>query len=195
MNTTITPTPTRLFALEGKRGIVTGGSSGLGLAISRLLADAGARVFSFSRSGEIKVELSEPLPANVAQVRADVTDYARVGTIIDEIGVDGGIDFLINNAGITEKAPAELVEMESFERIQQVNVAAVYHLCKTCFPYLRKAHGAGRIVSISSMAAYLGFSQVVPYSASKSAVAGLTRGLAVEWAGSNRVTCVKAILS
>ena len=182
---TTTQTLTKLFSLEGKRGIVTGGSSGLGLAMSRLLAEAGAQVFAFSRSGEVKVELSDPLPANVVQVRADVTDYAQVKTAVDEIGADGGIDFLVNNAGITEKGTAEEFDMESFERIQKVNVDAIFHLCKACFPYLKEAEGAGRIVSISSMAAHLGFSQVVPYSASKAAVTGLTRGLAVEWAGEN----------
>ena len=118
-------------------------------------------------------------------MQADVTDYTSVQTSVDEIGSDGGIDFLVNNAGITEKGTAEEFDMESFERIQKVNVDAIFHLCKACFPYLKEAEGAGRIVSISSMAAHLGFSQVVPYSASKAAVTGLTRGLAVEWAGEN----------
>jgi len=185
MDNIIIQTLTNLFSLHGKRGIVTGGSSGLGLETCRLLANAGAQVFSLSRTGEIKVEVRDPLPGNVIQIRADVTDYPQVARIVEEIGADGGIDFIVNNAGITEKESAEKFDMETFERIQKVNVDAVFHLCKACHPYLRKAEGAGRIVSISSMAAHLGFSEVAPYCVSKAAVAGLTRALAVEWADQN----------
>lgn len=174
-----------LFSLKGKRGIVTGASSGLGLEMSRMLALAGAKVFAVSRSGEVKVEIAEALPETIEHIRVDVSDYTQIKTVVDNIGTSGGIDFLVNNAGITVKNQASTFDMADFEKIQKVNVDAVFHLCKACYPYLRKAKGAGRIVSISSMAAYLGFSEVVPYSVSKSAVTGLTRGLAVEWADDN----------
>lgn len=174
-----------LFSLKGKRGIITGASSGLGLEMCRILAQAGAKVYAISRSGKVKVEQNKTLPETVEHIQSDVADYNKIQSIVDKIGIDGGIDFLVNNAGITIKSPAESFSMVDFENIQKVNVDAVFHLCKICYPYLKKAKDSGRIVSVSSMAAHLGFSEVVPYSASKAAIAGLTRGLAIEWADDN----------
>ena len=183
MNTRTAATLEKMFSLEGKRGILTGGSSGLGLATSQVLADAGAEVFVVSRSGEVKVEHG-PQNSSIHHIEADVCDCDKMVPIVDRLGADG-IDFLINNAGITERARAEEFGREAFARIQQVNVDAIFNLCTLCYPYLKQADGAGRIVSISSMAAHLGFSEVVPYCTSKSAVTGLTRGLAIEWASDN----------
>lgn len=172
------------FSLEGKRGIVTGGSSGLGLAISRLLANAGADVFVFSRSGCNKTEDRRPDPQGIHHVAVNVSDSAAVADIIATIG-QGGLDFLVNNAGITLKKPAEEVSVAEFRSIHEVNVNAMFDLCTLAFPFLQQSAGVGRIVNISSMAAHLGFCEVVPYCSSKSAVVGLTRGLAIEWAERN----------
>lgn len=172
------------FSLEGKRGIVTGGSSGLGLAISRLLARAGAEVTVFSRSGRVKTEGAGPDPAGIRHVAVDVNDGAAATQAVTAAAADG-LDFLINNAGITTKKPVGEFTADEFRAIQQVNVDAVFRLCQAAFPHLAKAADAGRIVTISSMAAHLGFEGVVPYCASKAAVLGLTKGLAVEWAGRN----------
>jgi len=173
----------KMFSLEGKRGILTGGSSGLGLATSQVLADAGAEVFVLSRSGKVKVDHPTQNPS-IHHIQAEVCDYEQIKRVVDRVGADG-LDFLVNNAGITEKVRAESFEFESFERIQRVNVGAIFNLCQLCYPYLKEAAGAGRIVSISSIAAHLGFSEVVPYCASKSAVTGMMRGLAIEWAQDN----------
>ena len=81
--------------------------------------------------------------------------------------------------------------MEDFEHILQVNVSSIFRLCQLCYPYLKASPHKGRIVNISSMAAHLGFSEVVPYCTSKAAVCGMTRGLAVEWANDN--LCVNSI--
>jgi len=183
MQTQTAETLEKMFSLEGKRGILTGGSSGLGLATSQVLADAGAEVFVLSRSGKVKVEHAAQNPS-IHHIAAEVCDYDTIKKTVDQIGGDG-LDFLINNAGITEKARAEDFALESFAKIQQVNVEAIFNLCKVCYPYLKEAAGAGRIVSISSLAAQLGFAEVAPYCASKSAVSGLMRGLAIEWAQNN----------
>ena len=153
------------FSLEGRRGIVTGGSSGLGLAISRLLAQAGAEVFVFSRSGRVKSAGAGPDPQGIHHVAVDVGDPAALATALAAIGADG-LDFLVNNAGITQKKAATDFAAGEFRAIQQVNVDAVFALCQLAFPFLSQAPGAGRIVNISSMAAHLGFSEVVPYCAS-----------------------------
>jgi NAD(P)-dependent dehydrogenase (short-subunit alcohol dehydrogenase family) len=171
------------YSLEGKRGIVTGGSAGLGKGISLTLAEVGAEVFVFSRSGEFKGDQKSD-SENIHHITADVTDRVSCKKYIDEIG-SKGLDFLVNNAGISERVKVTDIDPEIWRKIQAVNVEAVYTLCQFAHPYLSKAPDAGRIINISSMAAHLGFSEVVPYVASKSAVLGMTRGLGVEWAQDN----------
>jgi 2-dehydro-3-deoxy-D-gluconate 5-dehydrogenase len=170
-------TPAALFSLRGKTGIVTGGTSGLGLEIARLLAAAGARVHSFSRSGRS----SGRAPRGVTHHAVDVTDTARVEELVRRIG-KSRLDFLVNNAGITVRAPFVRGRREDWDRIQNVNVTAAAELARHAYPFLRKSRHPCRVVFISSMAAHLGFDEVVPYAVSKSAILGLMRGLAVEWA-------------
>lgn len=171
-----------LFSLEGHTGIVTGASSGLGLSIAKTLADAGAKVYDLSRT-------LRPDPAlehkNITRIQADVTNTAAIEAIIKEIAAKGSIDFLVNNAGITHKNRAETFPMETWEKIHKINVDSVFKLSQMLYPYLKESKYIGRIVNISSMAGHLGFSEVVPYCSTKSAVMGITRGLAVEWANDN----------
>jgi len=176
--------------LTGRRGIVTGGSSGIGYAVCNHLAKEGATVYAISRTGTVKEGLA-PLPENVIHVQGDVTDHGRMREVIEEIAAGGPIDFLVNDAGITKKCRAEDFPIEDFEHIMDVNVTAIFHLCQLCYPYLKESAHKGRIVNISSMAAHLGFSLVTPYCISKSAVLGITRGLAIEWANDN--ICVNSV--
>lgn len=173
-----------MIDLHGCRGIITGASSGIGLAISEVLASCGAQVFCISRTGKPK-DASTVIPAGVTHLAGDICDTAQMKSIIDSVATDGGLDFLINNAGITIKKRAETLTFDEFAQVQQVNVCAPFNLSVLCFPYLKASKRKGRIINISSMAAHLGFSQVVPYSASKSGITGLTRGLSVEWAQDN----------
>ena len=177
-------------ALEGRLGIVTGGSSGIGYAISNVLAEAGATVYAVSRTGKVK----DGMPASalgVIHVQGDVTNDARMREIVEQASGKQSLDFLVNNAGITKKCRAEDFPAEDFAHILQVNIHSVFRLCQLCYPYLKNSRHKGRIVSISSMAAHLGFTEVVPYCTSKAAVCGMTRGLAVEWANDN--LCVNSI--
>lgn len=170
--------------LAGKTGIITGGSSGIGFAAADILARAGARVYALSRSGKPKTEGMSSHPG-VIHVAADVCDYAALEELVRETGSQHGIDFLVNNAGMTVKCRAEQFPDSHFQQIHQVNVNSVFKLSCLCYPYLKQSAGRGRIINITSMAAHLGFSQVVPYCSSKGAVLSMTRGLAVEWAGDN----------
>ena len=95
----------KMFSLEGKRGILTGGSSGLGLATSQVLADSGAEVFVLSRSGKVKVDHRAQNPS-IHHIQAEVSDYEEIKLVVDQLGADG-LDFLVNTAGITEKVRAE----------------------------------------------------------------------------------------
>lgn len=173
------------FSLDGRVGIVTGASSGIGLGIAHLLADAGAKVYNFSRRPTQAEGVDFPLNPNVIDRAVDVTDAEQVKRAVEEIGGRDGIDFLINNAGITKRVRAEDVDREWWEKIHRTNVESVFFMARQCYPFLKKSEHVGRIVNISSMAAHLGFAEVAPYCSTKSAVTGITRGLAVEWAGDN----------
>jgi len=175
----------QLYSLKGLRVIVTGASSGLGLSMSVMLAECGATVFGLSRSGNVKVEFDGTIPENIVFEKMDVGDEDDVKKKITEIGENGGIDVLVNNAGITIKKAAIEITTADLECLNRVNVNGVYNCSKHAFPFLKQSKHIGRIISISSMASYLGFSEVVPYCATKSAVMGITRGLAVEWAKEN----------
>ena len=173
-----------LFDLKGRTGIITGASSGIGLGTANVLAEAGAKIYALSRTGGLK-DPTEYCHENIIHIKADVCDREQMEEKVKEIGEKDGIDFLINNAGVTVKCRAENFKMEDFDRIQAVNVRAVFQLSCLCYPYLKKSPHMGRIINISSMSAHLGFSEVVPYCTSKGAVLAMTRGLAVEWANDN----------
>lgn len=179
MKKTAARNPQRLFSLHGTCGIVTGGSSGLGLAIAHLLADAGARVHTFSRRGGTTTRGRR---SGIIPHAVDITDQATLRRIVRAIGQDRGIDFVVNNAGVTVRSPFHRGRREDWDRIQAVNVTAGADLARLAFPFLKRSTHPGRVVFISSMAAHLGFDEVTPYCASKAAVLGLMRGLAVEWA-------------
>lgn len=176
--------------LENRVGIVTGGSSGIGYAIANTLAKAGATVYALSRTGTVKPGQAPSQPG-VIHIKGDVTNYAQMEQIIGDITASAGLDFLVNNAGITQKHRAEVFPMDEFQKILDVNISGIFRLCQICYPYLKVSKTKGRIINISSMAAHLGFSEVVPYCTSKAAVCGMTRGLAVEWANDN--ICVNSI--
>lgn len=173
-----------LFDLKGRTGIITGASSGIGLGTANVLAEAGAKIYALSRTGGLK-DPTEYCHENIIHIKADVCDREQMEKKVKEIGEKDGIDFLINNAGVTVKRRAENFKMEDFDRIQAVNVRAVFRLSCLCYPYLKKSPHMGRIINISSMSAHLGFSEVVPYCTSKGAVLAMTCGLAVEWANDN----------
>ena len=157
--------------LEGYAGIVTGASSGIGLAIANSLAEAGATVYIISRTGKVKEGYPESLPGTV-HIKGDITDADSMKKICAELAAkhDGHLDFLVNNAGATYKCLAQDFPQEEFDRVMNVNVSCVFRMCQLCYPYLKNSPHKGRIINISSMSAHLGFTQVVPYCTSKAAV-------------------------
>ena len=127
-----------MMELAGKTGIITGGSSGLGFATANVLAEAGAAVYAVSRSGRPKAD-GGASHERVIHMAADVSDYKAMEKITEEIGREHGIDFLVNNAGITVKSLAQDVSDADFETVLRVNVSSVFKLCTLCYPYLRQS--------------------------------------------------------
>lgn len=171
----------KLFSLEGRRIVVTGASGGLGLAMVETMAALGGTVFALSRTGDVK-EGEKALPEGVTAMKMDVSDEFGVADVLERIGTGGGIDVLVNNAGITIKKPAAEITSADMDTVVDTNVKGLFACCKSAYPYLKTSKYTGRIINIASMASHLGFTDIVPYCASKSAVLGVTRALAVEWA-------------
>ena len=175
----------QLFSLEGLRIIITGASRGLGLNMAISLAECGATVFGLSRAGGRREEGSGKIPENLVFDELDVTKEKQIKEKFLEIGACGGLDVLVNNAGVNLRKKAENLTSKDWEDVFNVNLNGMYNCCKYAFPYLKQSEHVGRIINITSLASHLGFSEILPYISSKSAVLGLTRGLAVEWAQEN----------
>jgi NAD(P)-dependent dehydrogenase (short-subunit alcohol dehydrogenase family) len=157
----------------GLVAVVTGGASGLGAAIARRLADAGAHVAVLDR---------EPgtAPAGTFAVRADLTDDTSVRAAIDAVVARfGGLDVLVNNAGIGVQGDVAANDDAEWHRVWDVNVVGMARVTRAALPHLRaSAHAA--IVSTSSIVAHVGLPQRALYSATKGAVSALTRALAAD---------------
>jgi NAD(P)-dependent dehydrogenase (short-subunit alcohol dehydrogenase family) len=169
--------------LSGRVAVVMGGTTGLGKAIALGLAEAGADVVASSRRME-QVELAaaeiEGLKRKTIRVACDVGVARDVLVLHDAVmGEFGRVDVLVNAAGVTNKVPAEVLSEADWERVMNVNLTGTLRGCQVFGRTMVEA-GYGRIINIASLSTYASFYQVAAYSASKAAVASLTRSLAVE---------------
>jgi 2-dehydro-3-deoxy-L-rhamnonate dehydrogenase (NAD+) len=176
--------------LDGRHAVVTGGASGIGLAIAQRLAASGAAVTIWDRDVATAGAAAAKLAGHAVVV--DVTDAAAVARAVEHtLDVVSAIDILINNAGIT--GPNEKVwdyPVEAWNQVFAVNVNGVFHCCRAVVPRMR-AHNYGRIVNIASVAGKEGNPNASAYSASKAAVIALTKSLGKELADTAiRVNCV-----
>lgn len=176
-------------SVQGARVLVTGAGSGMGWATARLFADEGARVFCVDRDRDAVsavcagIESAHGADA-VGGFAADVSVEAdREALVAEMVGRWGGIDVLINNAGISRVSSVGQDDAEfrnAWDAVLGVNLSAHVHLIRACLPWLQKAPHGGRVVNIASTEAIVATPGLVAYTASKHAVIGVTRSLAVE---------------
>jgi NAD(P)-dependent dehydrogenase (short-subunit alcohol dehydrogenase family) len=177
--------------LKGKVVLVTGGGSGLGYAIARAFASNRAHVVIVGRNEERLSRASRQLGRNVEAIAFDLSAIDRVPELVARIRKStGAIDVLVNNAGINLKKDALHVTDDEYQTIVHTNQTAVFALTREVLKSMF-ARRTGNIIMISSMASQYGIPKVIGYTASKSAVEGMTRALAVECAQYGiRVNCI-----
>ena len=177
-----------LFDLTGKRAIVTGGGRGLGRGMATGLAEAGARVVIIG-SSEAVLKTAAELQAQGLEViglQGDLSDRARIPETFEKAVelLGGGVDILLNNAGVQRRNPCEDFTLEDWDTVLNVNLNAVFQLCQLAGRRML-AQGGGKIINMASMLSFFGGQTVPAYAASKGAVAQLTKALSNEWAGRN----------
>ena len=172
------------FKLDGRTAIVTGASRGLGQGIALGLAEAGADVALVHRSdGAETQERIEALGRRCVTIRADLADRGAVATVVAEtVEKLGGIDILVNNAGIIRRAPLAEFTEKDWDDVMDVNVRTLFFLSQAVAKVMIEQGRGGKIVNVASMLSFQGGILVPSYTASKSAVLGLTRLLANELA-------------
>lgn len=166
--------------LSGKRALVTGSTSGIGLGIARALKAEGAEVILNGFGDEVEIErLCEELDAD--HVNADLTSVAGVEALMAEAG---RVDILVNNAGMQHVAPVEEFPPEKWEMIIALNLSAAFHTARLAVPHMKKA-GWGRIINTASAHSLTASPFKSAYVAAKHGIAGLTKTLALELATHN----------
>ena len=172
------------FNLAGRVALVTGSSAGIGLALARGLASAGAEVVLNARNADTLATAAETLRAEGARVHAfafDVTDGTAVAKGIARIEAEvGPIDILVNNAGMQRRAPLDEFAESDWHTLMKTNVDSVFLVGQAVARFMipRKR---GKIINICSVQSELGRPGIAPYTASKGAVKMLTKGMAIDW--------------
>ncbi|CAN5334646.1 glucose 1-dehydrogenase [soil metagenome] len=177
-----------MFDLDGQVAIVTGGNGGIGLAMARGLAEAGASIVIADRNPDntqaAKAQL-ETAGRPVLAVATDVTVPASIAAMISAtLQQFGRIDILVNNAGISIAAPPEEMALADWQTVIDVNLTAPFLCAQAVYP-LMKAAGGGKIINVASVLATLGAGGAANYAASKGGILQLSRSLATAWAADN----------
>ena len=171
-----------MFSLKGKVAVVTGSNTGLGQGISKAFVEAGAKVLGVSRSASDDTQkmLGEE---NFSYITADLSSLDPIDTIINTaVEKFGRLDILVNNAGVIKREDSIDFSVENWDVVMNTNCRTLFFLSQAAAKQFMKQKSGGKIISVASMLSYQGGIRVPSYTASKSAVKGLTMTLANEWA-------------
>lgn len=175
----------KLFNLRGKRALITGSGRGIGLALARGLAGAGAAIVINDRNEQKAADIAahlrdEGFDADFAVF--DVTDLDQVVAAIDRVEQHiGALDILINNAGIQRRAPLQSFDERDWNDLLRVNLDGVFQVSQAVARHML-ARGRGKIINIGSVQSELARPGITPYAATKGAIRMLTKGMCAEWA-------------
>ncbi len=173
-----------MFDLSGRRALITGSSTGIGYALAKGLAGAGAEVILNARNEARLAQAVEQLHADGATVHAasfDATSASEVDAAVERIEREiGAIDILVNNAGMQRRAPLEQFSQAQWQELMKTNVESVFLVGQAVARHMigRKR---GKIINICSVQSELGRPNIAAYTASKGAVKMLTKGMAIDW--------------
>lgn len=175
--------------LEGKRALITGGSRGLGRALAEVFAGEGARVcFTWNRNAEAAAEAlagvraaGGPAAESARAEQVSVLDAAATQALVDDLTASwGGVDVLVNNAGITQNLPLALLDEADWDKVMDVNVKGAFLTSRTVLRSMIRRKEGGVILNLGSLAGVRAIDAPVHYCTSKAALVGLTQGLAKE---------------
>ncbi|MDC7238898.1 MAG: 2-dehydro-3-deoxy-D-gluconate 5-dehydrogenase KduD [Spirochaetales bacterium] len=175
------------FSLKGKTAIVTGCSTGLGQGISLGLAEAGANVVGvdYVDSPDTEAKMKE-IGGSFKGLKANLMTTDPIQGIIDTaVETFGSVDILVNNAGIIRREDSINFSEKDWDDVMDINIKTVFFFCQAVAKQFMKQGNGGKIINIASMLSFQGGIRVPSYTASKSAVMGLTKLLACEWAKDN----------
>lgn len=174
-----------LFDLSGKTALVTGSSQGIGYALAKGLAAAGASIIVNGRDETKLAKAADALNAEGAttyQLPFDAVDHAAVRKSIDQFEAEQvAIDILVNNAGMQFRTPLEEFPEDMFTKLMATNVSSVFNVGQACASHMIE-RGEGKIINIASVQTSLARPGIAPYTATKGAVGNLTKGMATDWA-------------
>lgn len=179
--------------LAGRRALVTGSTSGIGLAVAQALARAGARVMlhgsrSAAEAEALRAALAAETGTEPGYLSANLADAAAARGLVEAtVAAFGGLDILVNNAGIQHVAAVDAFPDENWAQMLAINVSAVFHTTKAALPGM-KAQGWGRIINIASAHGLVASPFKAPYTATKHAVVGFSKAVALEVAEQG-ITC------
>ncbi|HLX41949.1 MAG TPA: SDR family oxidoreductase [Bryobacteraceae bacterium] len=172
------------FRLDGRTALITGASSGIGEAMARAFARAGASVLLMARDRERTQRVASQLPGSDV-IPCDVGDEAGVAAAFRTIDQ---LDILVNNAGVGLVGNVEETSLDDFQKLLRTNVEGVFLVTRAALPLIRASRGS--IINIASVAGMIGLQRRFAYCASKGAVIAMTRQLAVDYATEIRVNCI-----
>ena len=169
------------FRLDNKTALITGASSGIGLGCAVALAEAGAHVVVSARSSDKLNAVVDTIKAKGLSAEAMVMDVADTNLVQEIIDSKGPFDILVNSAGLGRHSPSKDTSIEDFDAVMNVNLRGAYFVTQAVANGLIKAKKPGSLINISSQMGHVGGIDRAVYSASKHAVEGFTKAMAIEW--------------